>query len=788
MLFLTILTCIADHTNYLQGENMKKPSGKLFRIVDRILAGTVGPQLLFFLALSGLIFIGLFLLSFPLGSLSFLGDHFWMVLSKYMGQGGLNDAETVAPPFVFWSNILGKVFLSGLSIAFLVNIVKDRIDRVKSGEVYYHFKNHVVIIGFDPMVPGLIRQLIGQNDKREIVLQTAGNISEIRRLLSLELVGKDLNQVALVSGNRTHKEELDKLNVHLCDTLFLMGKPGEEDRDSQNIECLTILATLLENRSGRSLRCYVLFDRQATFAAFQQQDLKEDIKKSIDFVPFNFYDLWAKKVFVDRKYNGKEIYLPLDREDGIGIDSDKYVHLVILGMSNMGIALGIQAAHICHFPNFVSKKIKTKITFIDENAEREMERLKGHYRHLFEKTDWSYKTADLKTRRNNPNQKEKFTDIKFEFIQAGFEQESVQNYLARLSLEKNTLLTIAVAQQQHPAASLAVALYMPPEVYESETQILVWQDRAYATVSMLSEKLEGVEYRKYRNLRPFGMLANTFDLDRAEDLLPMKIKYTYDMAGKITKITQAYYKLKQEGREPTNGDIAEEIRKDIHEEAEKKKKDIQDPDKIKENEEQEARERSEWTGQLVETLKNAARKPGSPEFPVAGSAADGIVRTYDRSEIEKNWNTNWKPKDNVSALKASNRYCADFTKVRRRSFAIEPGKELNDVKTVGSTGKRMIYYAARVEHNRWVTEKLILGFRAPTSEDAEKISAEKRKEAYKERFIHNDIRDYEDLVKDDKGVDVREFDRNIVCALPFMLEEDEKTNLEKTKEAGNGKR
>ncbi|MDR2259047.1 MAG: hypothetical protein LBE14_07865 [Treponema sp.] len=755
---------------------MKKPSCKLFRIVDRILSGTIGPQLLFFLVLAGLIFIGLLLLSFPLGSLSFWGDHFWLVLSKYMGQGGLDDVEAVAPPFVFLSNILGKLFLSGLSIAFLVNLVKGRIDRVKNGEVYYHFKKHMIIIGFDPMVPGLIRQLIGQNNKREIVLQTAGNIPEIRRLLPLELTGKDLNQVTLVGGNRTHKEDIDKLNVHLCDMLFLMGESGEDDRDSQNIECLKIMAALLENRYNFSLRCHVLFDRQATFAAFQQQDLGEDIRKRIDFVPFNFCDLWAKKVFVDRKYNGKEIYVPLDRKDGIGIDSDKHVHLVILGMSNMGIALGIQAAHICHFPNFVSKKIKTKITFIDENAEREMERLKGHYRHLFEETSWSYKGADLETRINNPNQKEKFTDIEFEFIQAGFEQELIQKHLIELSVQENTLLTIAVALQQNPAASLAVALYMPPAVYESKTQILVWQDRSYATVSMLSEELKNVEYRKYRNLRPFGMLANAFDLDSAEDILPMKIKYIYGMADKITKVTRAYNKLKQKDREPANEDIAEEIRKNIHDAAEAKRKNIQEPDKMKENEEQEAREKDEWTGQMVETVKNAARKPGSTEFPVTGSVTDGIVRTYNKSEIEKNWNTNWKPKDNVSALKASNRYCADFTKVQKRSFAIEPGKDLKDIKTDTSTGKGTIYYAARVEHNRWVAEKLILGFRAPTSEDAKKISSEKRKDVYKERLIHNDIRDYEDLVKDDKGVDVREYDRNIVCALPFMLEEYEKTN------------
>jgi len=306
-----------------------------------------------------------------------------------------------------------------------------------------------------------------------------------------------------------------------------LGEAGEADRDSRNIDSLKLIASMVPD--GAMLRYHVLFDRQATFAAFQQQDIS-GIKSHIDFVPFNFCDLWAQKVFVNGSYNDWDIhYTPLDR-DPLTPDSEKRVPLVILGMSDIGIALGVQAAHICHFPNFFTKGIKTRITFIDENARQEMEMLKEHYRYLFEECDWSYRDAGSPDRFDNKAAKEKFTDLEFEFIKGRAEQDKVQSYLSGLSSQENTLLTIAVTLPDS-ARALASALYLPPEVYESGTQILVRQELSYATVTMLSGEIPGVTYWKYRNLHPFGMFTNTYDVERAYDLIPMMINYTYNIAS-----------------------------------------------------------------------------------------------------------------------------------------------------------------------------------------------------------------------------------------------------------------
>jgi hypothetical protein len=68
-------------------------------------------------------------------------------------------------------------------------------------------------------------------------------------------------------------------------------------------------------------------------------------------------------------------------------------------------------------------------------------------------------------------------------------------------------------------------------------------------------------------------------------------------------------------------------------------------------------------------------------------------------------------------------------------------------------------------------EKLLLGFRPPTAEEAAGIAADKKREYYKARLIHEDLKGYADLGEDDENIDVKLYDINISRALPFMLGE-----------------
>ncbi|MDR2425516.1 MAG: hypothetical protein LBD59_12510 [Prevotellaceae bacterium] len=598
---------------------------------------------------------------------------------SFINPGSTYSGDTLVRYFALLVGLLGMV-LGGALISVITNIIQLRQKDIEDGKISYLFSNHVIIIGYNKMCISLIKQIAEKYPNCEIVLQTVQKVPDIRYELCANLSPEIERRVAFVAGNRTSKEDLEKLHLPKCKEIFLLGETEEYDHDSQSIKCLEEMSDILKNnQAGNDISlkpCRVLFEYQSTYAVFQQQDIP-NIKEYLDFLPFNFHECWAQKVLVD---SDGEKYPFLDREP-ITADSDKHVHLVVVGMSQMGVAMGIQAAHICHFPNFVTKGIKTKITFIDENAEREMHFLQGRYRHLFNETDWSFWDINTNEQKNNFNSKEKFTDLEFEFIQGRIENPKVRKHLSDLTKDNDKLLTIAVCFSSSPSA-IAAGLYLPDEIYDSNIPVFVRQETSDCTLSLLSGG-------KYKNVKPFGMLDHAYDLKKAESLLPMMVKYAYDNTNQ--------------------GKTLEEIEKE--------------------------------------------------------------------EILVKNWKNNWvdantgKDYKNIIALKFSNIHNANMIGVKSRSLKIEAGQELS---------YEQINLLARIEHNRWNIEKLLMGYRACTLEEKDKIAEGKEiegvkpKQYYRDKFVHNDIRPYEKLKKDDKGIQASEYDICISKALPVMLKKYQK--------------
>ena len=656
---------------------MKNPLKKISRAIDRIISGSLGKQFLFFLAVAAAVFailltanVLLFSSSDPEMDFKF---RFWNILLNFVDPGmGYEGYESNAERIlIFITNFAGIIVFMGLLIASLTNIIEQRVDKVKNGEVYYSFNNHVVVIGFDHICDELVEQLA---EKYEFVLQTSCEIEMVKRGLFNSLNEKYEKNVTVVSGSRILCSDIEKLHIDKCEQVFLLGDMDDEAHDSKNIKCLELINEFAVKRN-KKLRCHVLFENPSAFAAFQQHDITK-IRDNIDLVPFNFYDMWAQKVFVKGIYESGEEgdigiieYKPLDIKQ-ITVDSEMFVHLIVIGMSNMGNAVGLQAAHLCHFPNFISKGIKTKITFIDEEADIKMKSLKIRLPDFFEEIDYSFVCYEEPEKNNNNKDKVKFTDIEFEFIKAHFEDDEVQDYIKKAVKEKNSYLTIAVTLQDS-SASLNTALHLPACVYgtDSSVNVLVLQEHSHAIVSMLShyESEKGI-YRKYKNLRPFGMLHNCYKYNEVDELLPKMIKYVYDKT------------------------------------------------------------------------KDKEVKP---------------IIEFDKEEIIKYWDTWSENQHDISALKASNRYAANFIWIKQRSLDIKEGIALNE---------KQVEYGSKMEHNRWVIEKLLVGYRAPTAEEAKE-----ERQALKARFIHPDITAYDNLLDDEKNIDVRIYDINISNSIPFIL-------------------
>ena len=644
---------------------------KIQRRIDHIIAESVFKQLSFLAIVTGASF-GLLLLFMLLvhGALK-LNISDWLLSFINPGNFFANSAELEGAErmWAILTGIIGIVFMSGLLISVISNIMERRVENVRNGKVNYFFKNHVVIIGYERMSVGVMCQLA--NDERyrnsDIVLQTTQVVPKVRHELFSRLESDVKKKITIISGNRTTAEDLDKLHIDLSQEIFILGESDEYDNDSLNIACIRKIHAILSKKTKDTIiRCHVRLAHPSLFSIFQRQDI-DRLKDHIDFVPFNYHEMWAQKVFVDGEYEslvkdgltGKLTYTPLDRE-GITAESDKKVHLVIIGMSEMGVAMGMQAAHLCHFPNFITKGIKTRITFIDENADTNKNLLQTRCRSLFNNMDFYYRKVSANSGYHSQFSilnSQFFTDIEFDFIHGKVEHPTIQDYLSHLSCDNAIYLTVAICFPSPPKA-LAAGLYLPNELYDNQIPILVQQEIPYCTLDMLTK--EG----RYKNVKPFGMLENCYDLRKADDRIPMMVNYVY---------------------------------------------------------------------------------------------SKGIPEQFPENEIEMMW------RELRTALKWSNRYHADAIKFKIRSFQIKPNEPITD---------EQLELMARVEHNRWNIEKLLMGYRPTTPLEKEAIVKDiSLKNEFKiNRFAHHDICSYDDLQADESGVNTKEYDRRISAALPLIMQ------------------
>jgi len=648
-------------------KNEKTRSFGAMHLIDKILH-SIGMQIAGLLAIAGVIFLLLWLPTWLWFEKLNLTDSFLSFINP--GSTFETDLPVFERVWAFLIGFAGMVLLGGLLISVFHNILQSRIDKVNNGLVHYRFRNHFLFIGYDKMTASIIRQIAQKQPNADIVLQTTSNVPDVRRELLTALDKNTVKNITIVLGSRTSDEDLKKLHPESCNEIFLLGETDEHDRDSLNIQCLKKINSILEQADAEAKRCHVLFENQSTYAVFQQQDIP-DIKDKIDFLPFNFHECWAQTALVDCRHKKIE-YKSLDREP-VTAESAKHVHFVVIGMSRMGVAMGIQAMHICHFPNFITKGIKTRITFIDENADREMNFLRGRYPHLFNEIDWFYQDKkNPLNNKDNTKSKTKFTDIELEFVQGRVESPEVREEIKKWTNATDKLLTIAVCFSHSPV-SIAAGLYLPDEVYDREIPVFICQETSACTLSLLSNS------HKYKNVKPFGMLDDAYDLEKINSLLPKIVKYAYDQTNE---------------------------------------------------------------NKLIDKIE-------------------------DKATLEENWKNHWKASDNITALKFSNIYNANTIGIKSRSLNILVGQQLSN---------DQINLLARIEHNRWNIEKLLMGYRACTLEEEKNIKDKVyTKQYYRDKFIHNDIRSYEDIKEDDKRIQASEYDISISKAFPFMLKEYEQS-------------
>lgn len=627
----------------------------------------------------------------------------------------------VSPSLLFACSItylFGLLFFNGMLIGIITNYIENRVERHRNGLIHYVKSGHYIIMGYDEMVPSLLSEIFSEAPKGEVVLLTSVDAKTVKEKLRRSVVRNRMDQIFITYGHRMVQDCYKDIHLEAAKEIYIVGNRTLPAHDATNVETINSITAYLKDlkdAQAKPQKITCVFEDLDTYASFKTTEIFSQISKElgIAFVPYNFYSEWAKQVFLRRSYKEKSfadrepLHYPSVYGSGITPGDDKFVHLVFVGMSNFSVAFAMEAAHMLHFPNFErNPKLRTRITFIDKNADMELPQFATRNRHFFEVQSYLY--ADFSattnviesTRRSELISKRleqtDFLDVEFEFIKGDIYANNVQQLIAHWAEDEGQYLSLFLAMLDQ-RNNFMVGMNLPEEVYARGIPVFIRQERADDFVTSLRKaddkkvdyyfvkdgQLEKVPRKKrYANIYPFGMDDMAFYSEKRSLRHAKLINYLYESQFLNSKIEE---------------DTAS--------------------DKL-------------W------------------------SKAESF----------------WRSDKLTVALQWSNLYAAYSFRCKRDSLRAMRNLDKDDAsRDMDELSDIEVKHLAVVEHNRWNVEKLLMGYRkARPDEDKykypDKDAAKKFKENNRnELFIHHDIRPYDDLD------DVRTYDIEFTRKIPWVL-------------------
>lgn len=625
--------------------------------------------------------------------------------------------------------VLGVIIFTGMIISVMTNMISRRVENHKNGLIHYLKSGHYVILGYDDMVPSIIDEIFRKDPNTYVLLMTSIEAFKTRERLRKSVANKHIDRIIINYGHRITPEYYKEIRLEKAKEIFIAGQRSLPAHDAINIECVDSICEYLKGLHDKNKldqvpeRITCVFEDLDTYAAFKTADIFAKVRDlHIEFVPYNFYAGWAHQVFVQEHYkdnSGDSIPYPTVYGGGITPDDEKYVHLVFVGTTNFAVAFAQEAAHVLHFPNFnKNNNLKTRITFIELNADKEKHLFVTRNRHFFEVQHLLYRDLSEESQDNQVKTEKPlvfnhgdgdFLDIEYEFIKGNVFSTPIQHLLESWATDGKQYLSIflTLADQRE---NFIMGMNMPDKIYAREIPIFIRQDRSDNFVSNLRKEskkelnyswvengeIKTVErHGRYAHIYPFGM--NDMSYSNDEKLL--------DRAKLVNFLYINFDKT-----------------------------------------------RHEFNAEVECKIKN-----------------------MDKETLMEKANEAWQ--ELSVAHKWSNLYCAyNFPgklATLRMLRGLAPGDTSKDTEDLS---QNEINILTEVEHNRWNVEKLLMGYRKPSKEEdhyqyATHENHQEIREALsgnKYLFIHHDIRPFNELNE------VKEFERQICKHIPWIMEKTKK--------------
>ena len=611
-----------------------------------------------------------------------------------------NNILSIYFPFLCIISIVGFILFCGVMISVFSNIIQRRVDDYINGAIRYkHLKNHIVIIGYDEIMPSLVKQKCQDQQSKDcnILILSKKNSVDVREQVTSMLSKEEEKRIIVYCGRRDSVEELRNLNLHEAKEVYILGNRQNIGHDALNIDCLRKMKLVFDEEKEivqgkkekkpckekdevdkkeveldpkeekKLVPVTVMFDNYATFSAFQVSDLSKEWRKSFIFRPFNFYEYWAQKVIIDRNFDG------IDKNENFGYPriegntplrgTDDTAHVVIFGITSMGVAIATQAALYLHFSKKKNGELrKSRISFICNEAKKEMHMFYSLYNSFFEIQSSYYRDfigGDGSEEPIDPTYFEgesaNFLDIEFEFINGKSYHPGVRDYLKSLLKDKSKRLSVFISTG-NDRKDINIAMSLPDEIYSLKNgrsvPIYVHQKASGELLHLLQDTSNS----KFKKIYPFGMIDAKLDLSQNSE--------------------------------------------------------------------------SQMGGMLINYYYSKGVLP--------------VVNVINENEMKKIW------ADTRSSDQWSSIYSANSIDLKFKELLGNIKHDWNYAKEYLKK-EEIISELCEIEQNRWNIEKLLMGYRKPHKEEQLEIDIRRKEDGnqiykdYKSRMIHDYIRPYDEL-------------------------------------------
>lgn len=480
--------------------------------LDRALSGGMGRQVFIYLLVVVVTFFALFgiallfkirLVSEKVPDAEF--SDLWKMLFFFY-DGGLEGTRPDNHWFVYLANILGSILMGGLLIAAITNYLLSNRDKAEKGLLRYRKKGHTVFIGcHEAMIP-LVKNVLNRNESVVVLSELPFDEAKDFILSKLnEMPADRVEKLIVYHGFRTRLDDLESLCLNEARELFIFPSSMFQDSDSVNLDVVENISKKICN-GGRKLKCTTVFQHNAVVACFERDDVDLKLTDKLDFTPVIYGDAVAQSLL-----SGKR----LDRES-ITEDSDKFVHLFVLGLGEIGQAVFTQAVRRLHFPNY--KKAKSRITLVGEQSE--INAVKTSYREFFAVADKSEKYAYLGD----------FLDVSVNTILRD-DMDGRDSAITEAVSNPDELVTIAICLEDSSEA-LRRAISFPWEVYDKSVPIWLYKPDSDSLVSLLRKEDNKGNKTFYSNISLFGDPENlSIDIDPKTMAIARRLFRLYHNSG-----------------------------------------------------------------------------------------------------------------------------------------------------------------------------------------------------------------------------------------------------------------